>query len=88
MVRTKKKNTRPCPNVPPEIRQQMLASFKAKETKKMKEIRDGLRDNLKGHQNYDNSESDVEMYLEELTPTERKHFREVMRTSRNTAQVE
>ena len=81
-------NTKKCPNVPPEVKQEMRQLLdeknkkKAKKAADIKEIRAKLRGTMGGRDRHlinddedeEEEEEDVYMYLGDMTPDERADF--------------
>ena len=89
-------NTKKCPNVPPEVKQEMKqllehkGKAKAKKTADMEEIRAELRGTMGGKHHYliddeeeeEEGDGDVHMYPADMHPDERDEYREAVRASK------
>ena len=88
-------NTKKCPNVPPEVKQEMkqLLEHKSKSKAKKATNMEGIRAELRGtmgakhHSLIDDDDEeegdeDVHMYPADMHPNERDEYREVVRASK------
>ena len=91
-------NTKKCPNVPPEVKQEMRQLLdhtnkeKANKASDIEEICAKLRDTMGGRDRHlidddedeEEEEEDVYMYLGDMTPDERAYFRAACHASKAT----
>ena len=88
-------NTKKCPNVPPEVKQEMKqileqkSKTKVKKATNMEEIRAELQDTMGGRyhtiiddEKGEDGDEDVYMYPADMHPDERDEYREAVRASK------